>query len=299
MTQPPTPPPPLTLAQLRERARAMESGRKEVDELLVALSRPVWPGENVRQRAEQLHLILDDPWLGGFRGSDGRLVSGVAAQALVALGEPYASELSEAGREALKTAPPLAPRPGPDEEPEETAHKVEAATLPPTYPNAWRVTGCLAIAWGCTELVLMARMFGTGNSYYPVFVLLFSLLQGAMFSGASLIAPGIQLVLRPTPRHAPWLVAWKWATLLLTLPLLPMMGLLIIFTRGIWRDLTPITLTVTGAVVMRALLLTAIIRAQRWLSQVAPASSPAQAKPERTPGKRPPPVRVPPSHASR
>ncbi|MFL5358528.1 hypothetical protein [Archangium sp.] len=94
--------PPLDV--LRERARGMEAGRAEVDALLLGLSQPLRPQETVRARADVLHLIINDPWLGGFTGSDGRRVDGAAAQALVALEPSFASELSPEGNAALERA---------------------------------------------------------------------------------------------------------------------------------------------------------------------------------------------------
>jgi hypothetical protein len=93
-----------SLDVLLERARAMDAGRAEVDALLLGLSRPLGPGEDARARAKLLQRIIPDRRLASFTGSDGRRVDGAAAQALVALGEPYASELSKAGQEALLRA---------------------------------------------------------------------------------------------------------------------------------------------------------------------------------------------------
>jgi hypothetical protein len=94
--------PPLDV--LLERARAMEAGRAEVDALLLGLSQPLGPGEDARARAKLLQRIIHDRRLASFTGSDGRRVDGAAAQALVTLGEPYASELSKAGQEAFLRA---------------------------------------------------------------------------------------------------------------------------------------------------------------------------------------------------
>lgn len=89
---------------LLERARAMEAGRAEVDALLLGLSQPLGPGEDAGGRAKLLQRIIHDRRLASFTGSDGRRVDGAAAEALVALGEPYASELTPVGQQALLRA---------------------------------------------------------------------------------------------------------------------------------------------------------------------------------------------------
>lgn len=94
--------PPLDV--LLERARAMDAGRAEVDALLYGLSQPLGPGEDARVRAKLLQRIIHDRRLASFTGSDGRRVDGAAAEALVALGEPYANELTPVGQQALLRA---------------------------------------------------------------------------------------------------------------------------------------------------------------------------------------------------
>lgn len=86
---------------LWEQARAPDAARYEVDRLLRGLAQPLAPGEDARDRADLLHLILDDPRLRDFRGSNGRRVEAVAARALVALGHPYALELAPESLEAM------------------------------------------------------------------------------------------------------------------------------------------------------------------------------------------------------
>lgn len=104
-----------TLAQLRERARDMEAGKPEWDALLREFARPLGPDDDLRARADVLRLILEDPWLGGFTGSQGRRLDVAAAQALVNLGEPYASELPDEARALLARPkdPSAKARPGP------------------------------------------------------------------------------------------------------------------------------------------------------------------------------------------
>lgn len=91
-----------SLRVLWEQARAPDAARYEVDRLLRGLSLPLAPGEDARARADLLHLILDDPRLRAFRGSDGRRVEAVAARALVALGHPYALELAPESLEVMR-----------------------------------------------------------------------------------------------------------------------------------------------------------------------------------------------------
>ena len=77
------------------------AGLEEVDALLVGMERPCRSDAEARERADLLHQLIEDPWLGGFRGGDGRRVDQTAARTLVALGEPYASELSPQERKVL------------------------------------------------------------------------------------------------------------------------------------------------------------------------------------------------------
>lgn len=92
------------LSQLWEQARALGAGGTEVDLLLLGLSQPLGPQEDARERADLLHRMLEDSQLGETRGSDGRRVDGAAAQALMAMGHPYAMELSPEGLDALRAA---------------------------------------------------------------------------------------------------------------------------------------------------------------------------------------------------
>jgi len=94
--------PPLTV--LVEQARSPNAGRAEVDALLLGLAQPPRPGEEAHERAELLRRILDDKRLRSFIGSQGRQVHGAAAQAMVALGEPYSQQLSSQDRVAMHAA---------------------------------------------------------------------------------------------------------------------------------------------------------------------------------------------------
>ena len=100
--------PPLKV--LVEQARSPNAGRAEVDALLRGLAQPPRPGEEAHERAELLRHLLDDKRLRSFIGSQGRQVHGAAAQAMVALGEPYSQQLSPQDRVAMRAAEARASR---------------------------------------------------------------------------------------------------------------------------------------------------------------------------------------------
>jgi len=89
---------------LCERAREPGASIVAINQLLHGLAEPPGPQEDARARADLLHRILEDEWLCERRGSDGRRVDGAAAQALMAMGHPYALELSPEGLDALRAA---------------------------------------------------------------------------------------------------------------------------------------------------------------------------------------------------
>lgn len=95
-------PPPLRM--LIEQARSPKVGRAQVDALLLGLAQPLRPGEQAHARAELLRLILGDKRLRSFSGSKGRRVHAAAAQAMAALGQPYAGELSPEDLAELRAA---------------------------------------------------------------------------------------------------------------------------------------------------------------------------------------------------
>ena len=92
----------ITFDQLLERARSPRVTSNEIDVLLNALMRPPRPEQDRERQAQRLRVILADPTLRGLQGSDGRRVYGTAAQAMVALGQPYGSQLTDEDREALR-----------------------------------------------------------------------------------------------------------------------------------------------------------------------------------------------------
>jgi hypothetical protein len=188
MTTPPRPSVRVpALAALLERARSLEAEPEDIDALLAAMDRPVAPGESVRARAEVLQRIIHDPVLGGLRGADQRRVDATAAHALVALGEPYAGELSAAGRELLGDARSHAraqPAIGKDA-------NVDVAP-PPLQVKSPRspVIGALAVLWGLAEMLFLivdkrGRLSGVD------FVWLFFLSLNASFT---LVVPGLKLI---------------------------------------------------------------------------------------------------------
>ena len=113
-------------------------------------------GESVDSRAGVLQLIVEDPYLGGLRGSQGVRVDSAAARALMALGEPHASQLSSAAVAALRLAPApsvLAPA-----MPEEEDALVEEAPTPLLETLPWpSAVGYTLLGLGVVELILAPR----------------------------------------------------------------------------------------------------------------------------------------------
>jgi hypothetical protein len=73
-----------------------------VDALLRGLSRPLGDGETARERAELLLLLIKDKRVGSFKGSSGQRVRAASAEALMALGHPYALELPPEALDAMR-----------------------------------------------------------------------------------------------------------------------------------------------------------------------------------------------------
>jgi hypothetical protein len=183
-TSPSTPSATVSLSALRERARALEATPQDIDALLAAMARPAISEEPVRSRADVLHLLIEDPVLGGLRGSDGRRVDETAVQALVALGEPYAAELSADGQKLLQNAPPL---PAPDDEDEEDEEERPE-------DGRWRLLlGPFLVACGLIETrvawVWLSQVHWPAL-FWPCLAL----------SGLTVMGPGLLLMLRPTER---------------------------------------------------------------------------------------------------
>ena len=181
---PPTPRP--SLAELRERARALEAERTDIDALLVAMGEPLAPEEDARARADVLHRLIDDPVLGGMRGGDQRRVDETAVHALLALGEPYASELSEDGQKLLQRTR--------TEPPEPAVGKAANERAPAAEEDAFEgagsaVIGLLAMIWSVVEVLHPVFEYGTRLvSRGPEFLLLF-----VLSAGLTLFAPGLLL----------------------------------------------------------------------------------------------------------
>jgi hypothetical protein len=83
-----------SLKVLVELARSPGAIRAEVDALLAGLSQPRPAEHSPREHADLLLSVIDDERIAEFTGSDGRSVRGAAVQALLALGYPYALEVS-------------------------------------------------------------------------------------------------------------------------------------------------------------------------------------------------------------
>lgn len=196
------------LRQLWEQARDPGAGTTEVDLLLLGLSQPLGPREDARARADLLHRILDDARLGESRGSDGRRVDGAAAQALMAMGHPYALELSPEGLDALRAAE--------REERSFVIYDDEApakASLPPVVLSTRQEWGrAIAIGTGLIECALL--LGGGGISQGTVFGFAVVALTAFMPAFLAVSAEGrhnrvvhyILLFLAALPT-LPWLVA--------------------------------------------------------------------------------------------
>jgi hypothetical protein len=155
----------LPLRVLQERACAPDASRPEVDVLLRRMSQPLAPGEDARERADVLLLILGDEWLSTRRGSDGRQVDGAAAQALMALGHPYALELSPAHLEAMRTAE----REGP---PEAITVRRILGLLFAIGMGLVDGAAVMLLAWQRMDLLLAGWVLVAATSFVPAIVTL-------------------------------------------------------------------------------------------------------------------------------
>ncbi|WP_375766319.1 hypothetical protein NR798_32100 [Archangium gephyra] len=182
-------PPPLTV--LVEQARSPNAGRAEVDALLLGLAQPPRPGEEAHERAELLRQILDDKRLRSFIGSQGRQVHGAAAQAMVALGEPYSQQLSPQDRVAMRAAEARAAqsraRPTRPTEPAEPADSQDEAQQPlPEGISLRQLFGrMLLMAVGAIELYVILFHIAPSRGF-PLVPLVFSV--GTTFVPAWLAA---------------------------------------------------------------------------------------------------------------
>lgn len=145
-----------SLEELRARARSVDAGLEEWDALLLELSRTPGSDEDPRARADVLLLILEDPWLGGFSGSEGVRVDKAAARALLALGEPYASELPERLKEGLVEGLVEGLDKGrdrPERKPAPASRPVDPASAPER--SSGRVGRVLGVLAGAVEVYLV------------------------------------------------------------------------------------------------------------------------------------------------
>jgi hypothetical protein len=207
MTTPPAPSVRApSLPELRDRARSLEAEPADIDALLAAMDRPVMADEDVRSRADVLQRIIDDPVLGGLRGGDQRRVDETAVHALLALGEPYAGELSADGQRLLRNAP----RPPPRASAEEDA--------PEPSPSDGLIGGG-AFVCGLGEFLLLCVLFASTELSKLGVLLMLCLLSSTVLT---LLLPGAQLFSRK-PVSTPNLVI---ALNVLSLPLVGLLGLL-------------------------------------------------------------------------
>jgi hypothetical protein len=88
------------LKVLVEEVRAPGATRTEVDALIAGLSQPLPPETSPREHADLLLSLMEDAQLADSTGTDGRTVRAAAIQALLALGYPYALEVSPEALEA-------------------------------------------------------------------------------------------------------------------------------------------------------------------------------------------------------
>ena len=242
-----TPTAPATLSALREHALASEAPPHAVDELLMALSRPVWPGEDVHGRARQLQLILEEARFAGVQGSDGRQVLSVAAQALLRLGEPYASRLPEAGRRALREAPPPPLHAHLDEDEEAAEVRFSPGT---------RVLLGLAFAWGLYEVTATASLASTS-------LIALGICLG--FTGITLFVPWFYLMQSPTARRGTARTFCMVVTVLSLSGMLMLLPISLFLNSGSWREtegLSSFSRWVLGGLVVRVGLLLALGRAR-------------------------------------
>jgi hypothetical protein len=151
-TDVPAPAAPVELPSLHEaleRVRAADVSRAEVDALLRVLALPLPAGEAARERAEVLHGIMEDTWVGGRVGSEGRRVAHAAAEALIELGYPHALEVPP---ELLAEAREARRRPG---------SKPRAHWGPEDWARRQRTGARLVVAAGlleCTGLTVYQAM---------------------------------------------------------------------------------------------------------------------------------------------
>ncbi|MBM7112737.1 hypothetical protein [Archangium primigenium] len=183
------------LDPLRERARSSEAGQEDIDALLAECDRVLGPEEDKRERFRVLHLIIEDSFLGGFRGGDQRRVDETAARAVLALGEPYAQELSATGRDVLHPPPPepkpKPPRPRPP--PRDAAPAAPAATsadaIPEARPALRRLSQYGLVLLGVEALLVL------GNCLFTAGIV--GLLFGAVLCTCLSLFPALALRIDP------------------------------------------------------------------------------------------------------
>ncbi|WP_225411606.1 hypothetical protein [Stigmatella hybrida] len=91
---------PVALSWLREKVSAPGAERKDVDELITGLERPLADDESPRERADFLLSLLNSRRLCSMKGRKGRSVQAAAVGGLMELGHPYALEIPPEALEA-------------------------------------------------------------------------------------------------------------------------------------------------------------------------------------------------------
>lgn len=181
------------LEELRQKIHSPEGEKEDVEALLGALRQPMEPGQDVRELAEVLNRILEDPLLGALRGREGEWVDGAAAQALVALGEPHASTLSERAVAALERARPSNREPAAEETrggelsaPAVGRDGAQERQGEPAKELSWRVpvAVCFLVLAGCEILFTLSAERGDVKAREIAL----------LFTGTTLVAPALVLM---------------------------------------------------------------------------------------------------------
>jgi hypothetical protein len=206
------------LLELYERVRSLEAEPVDIDALLVAMDRPVVPGESVRSRADVLLRIIDNPVIRRLHGADQRRVDETAVHALLALGEPYARELSAHGRKLLDNQAPRPPRRVPVEK------KPEARDDSGGHVRSVgdRILGGVAVVCSLGEILSTFLL----TEPAPVLALrVLIVLIVLLSSGFGLLMPGIQISRRTRVSRRGLVIALN----VLALPVIWCVGYLSLF----------------------------------------------------------------------
>ncbi|ATB29554.1 hypothetical protein [Melittangium boletus] len=175
---------PDPLHMLHDQARAPGAGPEDIDALIAECARFLSSEEDKRERAKVLHALLEDTFIEGVAGSDGRRVDVTAAHALVALGETYARELSPWERRLLTEAPTVRASPG-------TGRKPAPSFLKNLLAQRMRV-GALALCWAVIEATVLTHELGdlVGSE---------GVMAGALMTLVLVVFPALAILVEPRP----------------------------------------------------------------------------------------------------